>query len=333
MLISLSLTAVLFVVANKGLTYGALLVVITAVVASYSVYLHVGAFSSLNMVDNTINYNLYVLSHIVTVWFFGILFEERKRYAEALEEKISQERKKNKEQALFLLQQNRLAQMGELISMIAHQWRQPLNNLSLINQLLVNKFQKGKLDEDGVEYFKVNSKKQIEFMSSTIDDFRNFFKHSETEKEFDIASVVHNVINLSGPVFEKNGISIIYDLEKKCKVLAHENSFAQVVLNIMNNAKDALIERDVKEKQIHVSLDAQGEDVLLSVEDNAGGIDSSIIEKIFDPYFSTKTNKNGTGLGLYMSKMIIEEQMKGDLKVQTTENGAKFIISVKGVCL
>ena len=245
-----------------------------------------------------------------------------------LEKFIAKEIEKNKEQQLFMLQQNRLAQMGELISMIAHQWRQPLNNLSIINQIMIAKFQTGKLDDDSVNYFKKNSKKQIDLMSNTIDDFTDFFKNKDEKEEFALNKVIFDAIDITRPIFNNNKITITFDIKEQYLVFGYQNALLQVVLNILNNAKDALIEKEVEDKKIKISIVEDEEDIVLEIEDNAGGIDEKIIDKIFDPYFSTKQSKNGTGLGLYMSKMIIDEQMQWKLKVCNIDNGVKFKIIV-----
>jgi signal transduction histidine kinase len=331
LLMSLSIAIIIIVIANKGLVYGVTLSVIAAMVASFSVYMGEGAFSFSSDIDNAINYNLYVLSHIFIVWVFGILFEERKEQERILRERIAYEVHKNKEQQLFMLQQNRLAQMGELISMIAHQWRQPLNNLSLINQLLVTKYHKGKLNEETLNYFKENSKKQIELMSHTIDDFRNFFQNTNDKKQkISLNKIVKDTMHISTSIFESNNIAVECRCKEEYTIFGYANSFSQVILNIFNNAKDILIENHIQNKKISIELYNEGDSVMLSIEDNAGGIKPDIINKIFDPYFSTKKSKNGTGLGLYMSKMIVEEQMQGRLEVTNSKDGAKFIITMQG---
>ena len=330
-LMSFSISFIIFVIIRKNIIYATFLNTIAAIVSAYSVYSGIGTFSFESVHDDVINYNLYVLSHIAISWLVGILFEERKHYERSLEEEISQVMKENKEQQLFLLQQNRLAQMGELISMIAHQWRQPLNNLSLINQFIISKFQKNKLDETTVEYFKENSKKQIELMSDTIDDFRNFFKANEEKQSFLLEEVIQNAIKILEPMLSKNMIKIKFETKESHMVFGYANSFIQVILNIFKNAQDAFIEKDVDSKKIFVKMKTLNDSVLLCIEDNAGGINNDIIDKVFDPYFSTKKDKNGTGLGLYMSKMIVEEHMHGQLNVLNGEKGAKFIITMKTI--
>jgi signal transduction histidine kinase len=326
LLLSLSLPVIIVIMVYKGIVYGALFSVLVAIVSSYSMYLGIGVFSIGSIIDNILNYNLFVLAHISIIFTIGILFEERKRYAMILEETIAKEVKKNQEQQILMFQQSRLAQMGEMISMIAHQWRQPLNNLSLINQLLISKYNKNKLDDEVMNYFKTNSKKQIDLMSSTIDDFRNFFKKENREEEYFINNVIDDVLNITEAVYVSSGIKIEFTAQENYKLFGSANALSQVILNIINNAKDALTESAVKDKKITITVEKHDENIAISLQDNAGGIPLEIIDKIFDPYFSTKNDKNGTGLGLYMSKMILQEQLKGTIEVKNSAVGAHFII-------
>ncbi len=326
LLLSLSLPVILIVIARKGIVYGMLLNVVVAVIASYSVYLDIGVFAVNSYINNLINYNLFVLAHLSIAFAVGMLLEERKMYAKTLEKKVASEVKKNQQQQLMMLQQSRLAQMGEMISMIAHQWRQPLNNLSLINQLLISKYAKGKLNDEALEYFKSNSKKQINLMSTTIDDFRNFFKKENNAKAFVLNDVISEVLNMTAAIYTCNGIKIEFNPQENFQLYGNANGLAQVILNIINNAKDALIESSQEEKKIKISIDTNDDDIVLCIQDNAGGIDAQIIDKIFDPYFSTKQDKNGTGLGLYMSKMIIQEQLNAKIEVYNDAEGANFVI-------
>ncbi len=326
LLLSLSLPIIIIIVAYKGLVYGLFLNVLVSMIASYSVYLNIGAFTVNLHVENVINYNLFVLAHICIVLSVGILLEERKKYAKNLEITVANEVKKNQEQQIMMLEQSRLAQMGEMISMIAHQWRQPLNNLSLINQLLVSKYSKGKLDNTTIEYFKTNSKKQIELMSKTIDDFRNFFKKKSKNEEFFLNDVIEEVLNMTKAIYTSKGISITFEPQENYSICGQANGLAQVVLNILNNAKDALLEKKKDEKKIQIMTQKHNDNIQLSIRDNAGGIDENIINKIFDPYFSTKEDKNGTGLGLYMAQMIMREHFKTKIKASNDIEGANFIM-------
>lgn len=331
MLMSLSLFVLILVIAKKGIIHGSYLSVVASILDSIFIYCGIGVFSRGNLIDNTIDFNLYILSHIVIVWMFGILLEERKNYEKHLKEKIAQEVQKNKEQQLMMLQQNRLAQMGELISMIAHQWRQPLNNISLVNQILITKYDMHKLDDEAIEYFKIHSKKQIELMSNTIDDFRNFFKNEDEKYNFVVNEVIKGAIDMVEPIFKKHNIKIEFLKQENMMSYGYTNALAQVLLNVLNNANDILSQSKVEQKIVTIRLENVGHNVVVLVEDNGGGIDEKIIDKIFDPYFSTKKDKNGTGLGLYMSKMIMEEQMQGNINVKNTDKGAMFMIVLKGM--
>ena len=330
LLLSLSIPIAIFIVAYKDMIYGTLFSVIATVVTSFSVYIGIGAFHANSTLDNTINYNLFIFSHIVIILIFGVLFEEKKRREETLQALVKEEVNKNKEQQLLMFQQNRLAQMGEMISMIAHQWRQPLNNLSLINQLLISKFEKNKLDDASMSYFKNNSKKQVDLMSKTIDDFRNFFKSEKEKEQFIVNDMIYGVLDMTKNIYVNSGIEIKFHSESRFEIYGYPNTLAQAILNIINNAKDALLDSDVENKKIEIILSTNKEILYINIKDNAGGIPEHIIDKIFDPYFSTKEDKNGTGLGLYMSKMIINEQGNAAISVKNNPDGANFEIALKG---
>ena len=254
------------------------------------------------------------------------LEEELLAMNENLQEKVKEELAKNEEQQLMVIRQNRLAQMGEMISMIAHQWRQPLNNLSIINNIVVLKYSKNKLDEKVIDNFKTNSSKQIQQMTKTIDDFRDFFKPDKQKTVFNLNRVIDSTIDILKPMLEKNTIKYSFDFEKEVDIEGYSNELAQAIFNIINNSIDALSEMEDIQKNISIKIYEDDSNICLSIEDNAGGIPEDIISNIFDPYFSTKTEKNGTGLGLYMTRMIIEEHMNGIISVSNKDDGALFII-------
>jgi len=245
---------------------------------------------------------------------------------ENLQDEVAREVEKNREKDRHLFRQSRLAQMGEIIAMIAHQWRQPLNNLSLGNQMIVSKYQRGKLDDETMDLFDQKSKKLIKHMSTTIDDFRNFFRSDKEKKDFSINETIESVLNIAGPMADVENVKIEFDANKSYCTLGYPNEFSQAVLNIINNAKDAFAEQELEEKYIRISIEETEENITISIDDNAGGIPEAIINKIFDPYFSTKENKNGTGLGLYMVKMIIVDHMHARVTVYNTREGTCFKI-------
>ena len=228
----------------------------------------------------------------------------------------------------MLLQQSRLAQMGEMISMIAHQWRQPLNTLSLLTQSIVLKYKADTLNPIYINEFHTNTKKQITQMSSTIDDFRNFFKPEKEKRQFSLSEPLYHAIDILKPRLDIERIQIEEKIDEEISIYGFENEIGQTIINIINNSIDALNDnKTIKEKKILISLEKINTLSVLSIVDNAGGIPDNILDKVFDPYFSTKGEKNGTGLGLYMSKVIIQEHMNGKLEVSNNEEGAVFTIT------
>ncbi|MDX1808200.1 MAG: cache domain-containing protein [Sulfurospirillaceae bacterium] len=240
-------------------------------------------------------------------------------------EAISESQKKDQ----ALLYQSRLAQMGEMISMIAHQWKQPLSEVSGIFMELetIGKFDE--LDKNYVLECAKDGDKITEYMSRTIEDFRNFFKPDKKRERFDIQTALDETLTLVDASIKNSHIQIISDISEHIYIEGYPNEYSQVILNILMNARDALISRNIANPEIHIKVYQKKDQAILEIIDNAGGIDEEILDKIFDPYFSTKDNVNGTGLGLYMSKMIIEKSMNGRLSVQNTDSGASFKIEVK----
>ncbi len=261
-------------------------------------------------------------------------FKKEKELAEAnlqlkftndnLERLVYEEVEKNRKKDEMMFTQSRHAQMGEMIAMIAHQWRQPLNAMATAAIVIELKAQVGRLDE--IEAKKISEKLQnyINYMSHTIDDFRNFFKPEKEKSITDFEKIFQTVLGLVQHTLEQNHIQLIQKTNATQDFLAYKNELVQVILNIIKNAQDALVENKIQNPNITIEIDANK----LHIIDNAGGIPTHIKEKIFQPYFSTKTDKNGTGLGLYMSKMIIEEHSGGKLLVQNTKNGAHFTIEM-----
>ncbi|MCP4970427.1 MAG: transporter substrate-binding domain-containing protein [Arcobacter sp.] len=246
-----------------------------------------------------------------------------------LEEKIKEEINKNEKSTEQLIQQSRLAQMGEMISMIAHQWRQPLAAISATtNNLLI----KILIDEKVNKTIFENELKLINdysgYLSSTIDDFRNFFKRDKEKVTFDLELLILKSINIIKTSIEYNNISIITKFNPNIIIYSYSTEIQQVILNILKNAEDVLIEKKQDFKKIEISTYINSNNAIIKINDNGGGINTSNIKKIFDPYFSTKVNKDGTGLGLYMSKIIINEHCNGKLTVLNELKGTSFVIEL-----
>ncbi|BCD62946.1 hypothetical protein NitYY0826_C1834 [Nitratiruptor sp. YY08-26] len=240
-----------------------------------------------------------------------------------LEKRVEREVTKNREKDRMMFQQARLASLGEMLGNIAHQWRQPLMELGI----LLYKIKKLSSDERIDEIYEKGTA-ILEKMSQTISDFQNFFSPDKKKERFNVAEVINNTIAIMEGVLKKSGITVTLRYEEDMEIEGYKNEFSQVILNIISNAKDALNDVNPPEKIIKLAIKSCKNYLRIDIEDNAGGIPPNIIEKIFEPYFTTKQHKKGTGLGLYMSKMIIEESMGGELGVKNGKSGAKFIIKL-----
>jgi PAS domain S-box-containing protein len=237
---------------------------------------------------------------------------------------------RNKDQ--MMLQQSKMAAMGEMIGSIAHQWRQPLTALSLNKDLLVDDYRHGELDDEKISTFDQNVTRTVNYMSDTIDDFRNFFQPSKDSKAFNIVEATHKSSEMVMSQLKNHSISLkINSTEKIVTIDGFENEYRQVVLNLINNAKDAILkqqgELEIK-GCIEINLIKQDEEVQVSVADNGGGIPTQIISRIFEPYFTTKFQSQGTGIGLYMAKTIIEDNMHGRIEVTSSPLGTTFILAL-----
>jgi PAS domain S-box-containing protein len=233
-----------------------------------------------------------------------------------------------REKDKMLIQQNRLAAMGEMINNIAHQWRQPLNVLGLSIQQLSLFYDSPLFTKEFLQGNTAKSMELIKHMSRTIDDFRDFFNTDKEMKLFDVAHVIDKAVELTEQSFQFPKIPITIHADGNVMVNGYRNEFAQVLINILKNARDVLVERSVETPFISVHTFVEGAASVVTITDNAGGIDEEIIDKLFDPYFTTKGPDKGTGIGLYMSKTIIETNLAGRLTVRNTGNGAEFRIEV-----
>ncbi|WP_419776960.1 sensor histidine kinase [Malaciobacter marinus] len=250
-----------------------------------------------------------------------------------LEKKVEQEvalkiKKENeaKEKERILVHQSKLASMGEMIGSIAHQWRQPLTQLSSVLVLVELKYERGKLTLKELRESIHQSQEQIEFMSKTIDDFRNFFKPNKQKDFFSPYKSVQSALSLISSSFENYNIKVNLKFEDEVLINGYESEFSQVILNILSNSKDAFIEKQIANPIITVTISKEDKNSKIVLCDNAGGINLTPIEKVFEPYVTTKHASSGTGIGLYMSKNIIEKSMNGSLSVSNNKNGVCFEI-------
>jgi nitrogen fixation/metabolism regulation signal transduction histidine kinase len=257
--------------------------------------------------------------------------EELENLNRNLDKRVKEEVQKRSQQEQLLVQQSRFAAMGEMIGNIAHQWRQPLNALSLLLQNVQNAYEMDMLDKEYIQRTVDKGTLLTNNMSKTIDDFRDFFKPNKQIEVFSISKAIDTTLEIIGASFTNHMIGFEKDLQDEYCSEGFSSEFSQVLLNILNNAKDALVEKDVADKKILFKVSADEDDVKIDIEDNAGGIPKAILQKVFDPYFTTKEEGKGTGIGLYMSKTIIEHNMRGKLTASNTENGARFTIMLKKV--
>lgn len=275
-----------------------------------------------------------------------------------LKEMVKKEVEAHRQKDIMLVQQSKMAAMGEMIGAIAHQWKQPLNALSLLIQDLQDAFENNELDISYVNNSVEKSLSQIEFMARTIDDFRNFFSPSKEKVLFSIVESINEIYNIIIETLKKHNIKVklICDIKnhsqdhanyfddhwdiltcsnaETLKLFGYQNEFKQVILNLLTNAMDAIfIRREIEEAQdnltekegrIIITINKIEQDILIEISDNGGGIPDNIIKQIFDPYFTTKSDKQGTGIGLYISKNIIENNMRGTITARNIIDGALF---------
>jgi len=253
-----------------------------------------------------------------------------------LEYKVKEQVDKMADTNKKILEQSRLAQMGEMISMIAHQWRQPLGAISssivsIQNKLLLGKYDLSiQEDREKFERYLTDKTKSIEgyleFLSITIDEFRNFYKKDKEKIALSTSHIINEVLKIVQTSMTNKNIQIDLDLNDNKEIKVYKNELMQVVLNILKNSEDNFLEKDQRSKIISISTKQMDDNHIISIRDNGGGIDKNILPNIFNPYFSTKEEKNGTGLGLYMSKTIIEEHHGGKLHVKNRDDGVEFYI-------
>jgi signal transduction histidine kinase len=249
---------------------------------------------------------------------------------ESLEKTIQDEIAKNSQKDAMINSQSRLASMGEMIGNIAHQWRQPLNALGITVQKMQKFYHLQKLDDEVMDKSVEKSMMLINKMSTTIDDFLGFFRQDKIKVDFDIKETIEETLHLLDASLKNNFIEVsINEIDEEVIINGYRGEFTQVILNIISNAKDILIEKKVKNPKIDIEVSKQNNEISLYIKDNGGGIPEDIIDKIFEPYFTTKEQGKGTGIGLYMSKVIIEDNIGGNISVQNTKDGACFIMKFK----
>jgi len=254
--------------------------------------------------------------------------DELRRLNTELEVRVAQEVEKNREKDHIMAHQGRLAAMGEMLSNISHQWRQPLNNVSLIVQNLQMEFVSGVLNADSCRGYVAECMKALTYMSRTIDNFRAFYHPDQVRQLFALRPAIADTISLVRDELESHGIVVETENGHDSYINGYKNEFSQVLLNLIVNAKEALLLRQPATPTVKIVSSQKGESALVTVTDNGGGIPPELMDKIFDPYFTTKFMSQGTGVGLYMSKMIIEKHMGGRISAANNAGGAEVTIEL-----
>jgi len=227
----------------------------------------------------------------------------------------------------LLIQQSKLATTGELIENIIHQWKQPLNTLgALLGSIQLTHTLRPMSTED-MDKEMLRATKLIKLMSATMDDFRNFFQEDKQKSFFKISECMSDVMLILGDLMIEENIEVIDKIDPDVTVEGFKNEFSQVLLNIILNAKDACLEKQCETRRIELETSVEDEKILLSITDTAGGIADGYLSKIFDSHFTTKEKSKGTGIGLHMSKLIIENDMNGTIAVENYQDGARFVLT------
>ncbi|WP_024954117.1 PAS domain-containing sensor histidine kinase [Sulfurospirillum arcachonense] len=248
---------------------------------------------------------------------------------QTLELRIKEEVEKNRDKDRFLFQQSRLAAMGEMIGNIAHQWRQPLSELGIILYTMKKIFKNTNVDDKEFLKSYESSKKVIKKMSETIEDFRNFFNPHRPIETFSIKNALDEAMLIMQGTLQRHEITLKVDCYDEVSIKGYLSEFSQVLINLLNNSKDAFNKYSVDNRVINLEINKIEDNyAIISFKDNAGGIEKEVLDKIFEPYFTTKHASMGTGLGLYMSRMIIQNSMSGTLEAENCDDGMCFYIKV-----
>jgi len=276
--------------------------------------------------NHTIKNIIIVFSILYMIAFFGLFYTYKTIKASIKEQEKLYEENLRKEE--IMLVQSRNAAMGEMISMIAHQWRQPISIIAMWANNIIADVDMDELNERDCKKYSTNIIEQTKHLSDTIDDFRNFFRPDKAKENILLKDVMEECLTVITKSLENNNIKVKTDYKNSTKILIHSRELMQVYINIVKNAKEALVERKIKDAHILINIYEDENNIISEIKDNALGIDTEIMKKIFDPYFTTKGVKNGTGLGLYMSKTIVEKHLNGMISAKNIENGVCFKITL-----
>ena len=283
---------------------------------------HETEISNANLNKKIISLILNILGISIVFFVFSYIMSKK------IEKMFRNYRLKIASSQQLLIQRSKMASMGEMIGNIAHQWRQPLSQLSGIFLDVETAHSHKELDTKYLAIRVNQANDLLEYMSKTIDDFKEFYNPNAVETEFNIYDSVQNAVHIVESSLKFYNIEMNIDMDKSLHLKGLSNEFSQVILNLISNSKDIAVQRSIENPKIQISAQTDGNDISLHVEDNCGGIDAKIVDKIFEPYFTTKYNY-GTGIGLYMCKVIIEGKMRGKILLGDSESSmTKFTITL-----
>ena len=254
--------------------------------------------------------------------------QQVEEFNKILEERLREEAARSREKDAFVLQQSRQAVMGEMMGNIAHQWRQPLNVISLLVQDLNESYTYGDFTREYLDNTINKIMDAIQHMSRTMEDFSDFLKPEKKKVLFSVRKSVEKTLSILEPALKHKRINFEIDMPEDISAMGYPNEYAHVLLNIVINAKDVFLKRNVSGPKITIRGFKEADKSIVTVTDNAGGISEAIMDRIFEPYFTTRDKESGIGIGLYLSKTMIENNMGGRLTARNVDNGAEFRIEL-----
>jgi C4-dicarboxylate-specific signal transduction histidine kinase len=248
-----------------------------------------------------------------------------KKLEEAVQKQVQELREKDK----LLIAQSKLAAVGETLTHIAHQWKQPLAQINSVVANIEADYEDNLLTKEVLVEHLNEIEKLTFYMSDTIESFNTYLQPNEEKELFSLQEAFDDAYALVYKLLESKKIECNINIQENTKILGVKKEFIQAILVILNNAKDVLVDREIEKKQLNISIYTQDNNAIIDITDNGGGIEEQYFDKIFDPYFTTKPHSQGTGHGLCMAKMIVEKSMHGTLIASNEKNGAKFSINLK----
>jgi len=257
------------------------------------------------------------------------LLKQLEKTNKNLEKKVKEKLNELRHKDAVIMNQGKLVALGEMLNMIAHQWRQPLNALSAASIHLELKVEMESLEKEQIIKFTQFVQEEAQRLSGIIDDFMNFSKPDEKKEEFYLRDAIEDVMKIIKVQLENHDIEIKMNIPKNFKIKSYKKVIEHILLNLILNARDALDESNIKNKEIIISVEENNENIKIIVYDNGNKITEDIAKRIFEPYFTTKEEGKGTGLGLYMSKKLAEEKLKGKLCFENRDDGIEFILKLR----